>query len=227
MPRARDIGTFGDDAPPAGASPWVVEPVVAPIAVDEYDPVWPAHYEALAARIAEALGARALALQHVGSTSVQGLAAKPVIDMDLIVAEPAAEDAWLPALEAAGFILTVREPWWYEHRCLRFEPDGRAQADERLPGAAPGTEVPAGSAGAGTMRANLHVFGPDSPEPWRHRIFRDHLRRNRADRDLYAAAKLAAARSSNAAGEVVMEYNARKESVLREIYARAFAAAGL
>ncbi|MCQ9389795.1 GrpB family protein [Brevibacterium sp. 50QC2O2] len=216
MPRARDIVTFGDDAPPAGASPWVVEPVVAPIAVDEYDPVWPAHYEALAARIAGVLGARVLALQHVGSTSVPGLAAKPVIDMDLIVADPAAEDAWLPGLEAAGFILTVREPWWYEHRCLRFEP-----------GAAESCASEPGGSDAKAIRANLHVFGPDSPEPWRHRIFRDHLRREPADRDLYATAKRAAARTSNAAGEVVMEYNARKQAVLREIYARAFAAAGL
>jgi GrpB-like predicted nucleotidyltransferase (UPF0157 family) len=216
VPRARDIVTFVDDAPPAGSSPWVVEPLVAPIAVDEYDPAWPAHYDALATRIAAALGARVLALQHVGSTSVPGLAAKPVIDMDLMVADPAAEDAWLPGLEAAGFILTVREPWWYEHRCLRFEPGALD------PGASkPGTKAP------GALPANLHVFGPDSPEPWKHRIFRDHLRRDLADRDLYAAAKLAAARTSTAAGEIVMEYNARKQAVLREIYARAFAAAGL
>ena len=60
----------------------------------------------------------ALAVEHVGSTSVPGLAAKPVIDVDLVVADSADEDAWLPPLEAAGFRLVIREPWWHEHRAL-------------------------------------------------------------------------------------------------------------
>jgi len=73
----------------------------------------------------------------------------------------------------------------------------------------------------------LHVFGFDSPEPVRHRIFRDWLRGNPADRDRYAAIKRQAAAAANARGEHVMEYNARKEQVIRDIYHRAFAAAGL
>lgn len=71
------------------------------------------------------------------------------------------------------------------------------------------------------------MFGPDSAEPWKHRIFRDHLRRVREDRDLYATAKRAASERSNAESETMMDYNRRKHDVIRDIYARAFAAAGV
>ncbi|WP_125773288.1 GrpB family protein [Antribacter gilvus] len=200
MPTPAEITAFDPFEPPEGANPWVVRPSPAEtIDVVEPDPAWSAAYERLAATIRTALGDAVLDLDHVGSTSVPGLPAKPLIDVDLIVADSADEPAWLPALEAAGFVLTVREPWWYEHRCLKFpEP-----------------------------RCNLHVFGPGAAEPVRHRMFRDWLRANPQDRDLYRDAKLAAAAASNAAGEHVMEYNARKEQVIREIYGRAFAAAGL
>ena len=166
----------------------------------EPDPAWPQCYDELAARIREALGWRALQLDHVGSTSVPGLPAKPIIDIDLLVADPGREQDYVPALAAAGYTLVIREPWWYGHRALR--------ADE-------------------PPHSNLHVFGFDSPEPVRHRIFRDWLRGNPDDRDRYAAIKRQAASEANARGEHVMEYNARKEQVIREIYQRAFAAAGL
>ena len=104
----------------------------------------------------------------------------------------------VPPLETTGLRLVIREPWWYGHRLLR-------------------TEEPA---------CNLHVFGPDSPELVRHRIFRDWLRGNPADRDRYAAVKREAASAANARGEHVMQYNARKERVIREIYHRAFVADG-
>ena len=71
------------------------------------------------------------------------------------------------------------------------------------------------------------MFGFDSPEPVKHRIFRDWLRGNPAERDRYAEAKRQAASAANAAGEHVMQYNARKQQVIREIYHRAFLAAGL
>jgi GrpB-like predicted nucleotidyltransferase (UPF0157 family) len=74
---------------------------------------------------------------------------------------------------------------------------------------------------------NLHVFGFDSPEPYKHRIFRDWLRGNPSERDRYATAKRQAASAANASGEHVMQYNARKQQVIREIYHRAFVAAGL
>jgi GrpB-like predicted nucleotidyltransferase (UPF0157 family) len=163
------------------------------------DPAWPRQYAVLAARIREALGWRVLQLDHVGSTAVPGLAAKPIIDIDLTVADPGREQDYVPALEAAGFQLTVREPWWHGHRMLR--------ADD--------------------PPCNLHVFGFDSPEPVKHRIFRDWLRGNPGERDRYAAAKREAASRANASGEHVMQYNARKQQVIREIYHRAFIAAGL
>jgi GrpB-like predicted nucleotidyltransferase (UPF0157 family) len=169
------------------------------IEVTEPDPAWPQQYDDLAARIRKALGWRALQLEHVGSTAVPGLAAKPVIDIDLTVADPDREQDYVPALEAIGFWLVIREPWWYGHRALR--------ADD--------------------PRCNLHVFGLDSPELVRHRIFRDWLRGNPGDRGRYAAAKHQAAAEANAGGEHVMQYNARKQQVIREIYHRAFVAVGL
>lgn len=200
MATAAEITTFLEVPPPPGVSPWVRGvPNDGVIHVVPADPQWPAVYEELADVVRAALGPRALDVEHVGSTSVPGLPAKPVIDIDLTVADPADEAAWLPQLEAAGFVLTVREPWWYEHRCLRFT----------------------------SPRCNLHVFGPGCAETARHRIFRDWLRQHPEDRDLYRDAKLAAARESNAQGEHVVEYNARKQQVIREIYARAFTAAGL
>jgi GrpB-like predicted nucleotidyltransferase (UPF0157 family)/ketosteroid isomerase-like protein len=133
----------------------------APITVAEPDPRWPALYEREAARIRAALGARALQVEHVGSTSVPGLAAKPIIDVALAVADPADEPAYVPDLEAAGYVLRVREPDWHEHRLLR--------------GAEPAV--------------NLHVFALGSPEIDRMTGFRDRLRADPGDRERYAAAK--------------------------------------
>jgi GrpB-like predicted nucleotidyltransferase (UPF0157 family) len=200
MPTAEEITRHHDDPTPEGLSPWVggYRPR-GDVRVADPDPAWAESFSVLAARVRGALGERALTVDHVGSTSVAGLPAKPIIDIDVIVADPADEAAYVPALEGAGFQLVVREPWWQEHRCL-------VHSDPRC---------------------NLHVFGPDAAEPVRHRIFRDWLRSHPEDLALYRDAKLAAAAAANAAGEHVMQYNARKESVIREIYDRAFRAAGL
>jgi GrpB-like predicted nucleotidyltransferase (UPF0157 family) len=135
--------------------------LTAPIQVVDYDERWPALFEREAERVRGVLGDRALAVEHVGSTSVPGLPAKPVIDIDLTVADPADEPAWLPDLEAAGYTLVIREPDWYEHRCLK----------------GPDTNV------------NLHVFPPGADELERHRRFRDRLRSHPEDRELYARTK--------------------------------------
>lgn len=194
MPTPEEITTFLDDVP--GENPWVrgAPPADAVLIVDA-DPAWPSLFEHLAADLAAALGPTALTLEHVGSTSVPDLAAKPVVDIDLTVADPADEDAYLPIVEGLGYWLVVREPGWYEHRCLRLE----------------------------QPRAHLHVWGPDGPEPVRHRLFRDWLRTHPDDRRTYEAAKRAAVPG----GGDVMAYNHRKQPVIREIYARIFAAAGL
>jgi GrpB-like predicted nucleotidyltransferase (UPF0157 family) len=202
MPTRAEVVSFDDSPPPPGASAWVAG--AAPgtgIEVSDPDLQWPGQYEELAGRIRAALGWRALQIEHVGSTSVPGLPAKPIIDIDLTVADPGREQHYVPALEAVGFQLVIREPWWYGHRAMRLR--------------------------AESPHCNLHVFGPDSPELVKHRIFRDWLRGNPGDRELYAAAKRQAAGEANAAGEHVMQYNARKEQIVREIYHRAFVATGL
>lgn len=199
MPTPQQIVDFTEPPAPEGRSPFVRPQRVAPVEVVAYDERWPAIAAELDTRIREALGTRVLQLEHVGSTSVPGLPAKPVIDLDLTVADPEREEAWLPQLEAAGFELTVREPWWHGHRCLALD----------------------------SPRANLHVFGPTGPEQYKHRIFRDWLRTDAADRSRYAEVKSSAALAATEAGETIMQYNARKAAVIQEIYGRAFRAAGL
>jgi GrpB-like predicted nucleotidyltransferase (UPF0157 family) len=163
MPTPEQI-TRHDDADP-DEDPWVNgPPPPATMAIVAYDPDWPRRYQGLAAGIRAALGDVALHLEHIGSTSVEGLAAKDVIDIDLTVADPRDEARYVPALERLGYVLTIREPSWHEHRCLRrTEP-----------------------------RVNLHVFGPDCPEAIRHRMFRDWLRTHPEDRARYEDAKRAA-----------------------------------
>jgi GrpB-like predicted nucleotidyltransferase (UPF0157 family) len=200
MLNVREIVTFDDAPPPPGESPWVAgQGPMTELRLVTADPSWPERYTTLAAAITNALGDCALAVEHVGSTAVPGLLAKPVIDIDLTVADSRNEQIYLPALERSGFVLVIREPWWYEHRCLR-------------------REDPA---------CLLHVFSPDCAETERHRIFRDWLRSHPEDRALYAAAKTTAAADTRATGGHTMDYNARKELVVREIYGRAFHALGL
>jgi GrpB-like predicted nucleotidyltransferase (UPF0157 family) len=175
------------------------QPVATPISVVESDPTWPHQFDVLATRIRDALGARVLALEHVGSTSVPGLPAKPVIDIDLTVVDSSDEVAYVPALERAGFVLRIREPRWHQHRCLMST----------------------------DPKSNVHVWGPGCPEAIRHAMFRDWLRTHPDDRARYADAKRSAADVSTAAGEAVMDYNLRKQPVIREILDEMFRAHGM
>jgi GrpB-like predicted nucleotidyltransferase (UPF0157 family) len=93
-----------------------VIPHNGPITLAEYNPQWPALFAHEAARIRAVLGDAAVRVEHVGSTSVPGLAAKPIIDILLAVPDSADEQAYAPALEAAGYVLRIREPDWFEHR---------------------------------------------------------------------------------------------------------------
>lgn len=88
----------------------------ATISIADYDRRWPARFRELAQRIRQALGERAVGIEHIGSTSVPGLAAKPIIDMLLTVEDVDDEAAYLPPLESIGLRLRVREP---RHRMLR------------------------------------------------------------------------------------------------------------
>lgn len=196
----RQIITFDDAPPPPGQNPWVGDhrPAESPEIVAP-DPQWPAQFETLRARILGALGDAALRVEHVGSTAVPELPAKPVIDVDLIVADSGDEAAYVPQLERAGFTLAVREPWWYGHRLLRHP----------------------------APVCNLHVFSTGCPEHERHLIFRDWLRSHPEDRRRYADIKQVAAAEAARGGEDVEQYNARKSARLREICQDAFQALGL
>ena len=138
-----------------------VEAHGGPIRLCPYDPRWPEQFRREAEKIRAALGDRALAVEHVGSTSVPGLCAKPILDILLLTADAGREPDYVPALTAAGYALRIREPDWFQHRMLR------------------GTD-PA---------VNLHVFSAGCPEAARMLAFRDWLRTCRADRDRYADEK--------------------------------------
>lgn len=209
---------------PPGESPWVVQPVPTTVTLAQSHPAWPAYAQGIAQMVRDALGFRALRVEHVGSTSVPELPAKPVIDCDLTVARPGRESVWLAPLEAAGFELRVREPWWHEHRCLVHSGSAQLWA-EALGHTANDAEHADPVNHTAPPTVNLHVFGPDSPELVRHALFRDWLRANAPDRALYAAAKRAA-RGGASDLQTMMEYNGKKDPVIRQIYQRAFAAGG-
>jgi GrpB-like predicted nucleotidyltransferase (UPF0157 family) len=91
-----------------------LEPVTVKIV--DYDPSWPRRFEELAARVRAALGATSLAVEHIGSTAVPGLGAKPIIDILVVVDDVNDEARFVTPLQDAGFVLRVREPG---HRVMR------------------------------------------------------------------------------------------------------------
>ena len=131
------------------------------VKLSEYDPAWPGLFESEARRIRHAVGAVVAKLEHVGSTSVPGLAAKPLIDILLVVLDSSDESTYVPALESAGYSLHIREPHWFEHRMF-------TRSD---------------------MALNLHVFSIGCAEIDRMLAFRDHLRAHAGDRALYERTK--------------------------------------
>jgi GrpB-like predicted nucleotidyltransferase (UPF0157 family) len=140
----------------------------APIVLVEYDPRWPAIFDREADRIRARLASLAIRVEHVGSTSVPGLAAKPIIDIVLAVPDSADEAAYVPALEAAGYVLRGRQPDWFEHRMFK----------------GPEADI------------NLHVFSAGEAEIERMVLFRDWLRSHDDDRDAYLRVKRALAQRS-------------------------------
>jgi GrpB-like predicted nucleotidyltransferase (UPF0157 family) len=131
------------------------------IGIVEYDATWPILFEREAVRIRSALGKQALQVEHVGSTSVPGLAAKPKIDILLVLLDTADEPACVPLLEAAGYVLRIREPDWHEHRMFK----------------GPDTDI------------NLHCFSEGCPEIRRMLTFRNWLRSDEGDRAMYERTK--------------------------------------
>lgn len=137
------------------------KPHNVPITLLEYDPRWPELFDREANRIRSVLGNKALQVEHVGSTSVPELCAKPIIDILLVVTDSAAETSYVSDLEEAGYTLRIREPDWFEHRMFK----------------SPDTDI------------NLHVFSKGASEVDRMLRFRDWLRTNNSDRDNYARVK--------------------------------------
>ena len=127
----------------------------------EYDIAWPARFEDEAGRVRAIMGERVRLLEHAGSTSVPGLCAKPIVDMVLALPDSSDEPSYVPDLEAAGYVLRIREPGWFEHRVFK----------------GPGSDV------------NLHVFTRTCSEIARMLHFRDWLRSHPDDRERYAATK--------------------------------------
>jgi GrpB-like predicted nucleotidyltransferase (UPF0157 family) len=159
------------------------------IVIADYDPQWPAMFQQHAAIISAALGTKALGIEHVGSTAVPQLAAKPIIDIDVLVADSSDEAAYLPALLASGYVLRVREPDWHEHRMVRTP----------------------------QLDVHIHIFSTGCVEVARHVAFRDHLRSHAEDRLRYEALKRKLAQEewadmnayARAKGELVEEIIAR------------------
>lgn len=170
------------------------QPLTAPIEVADYDPTWPDSYGREAARIRAILHYRVVRIEHVGSTSVCGLPAKPIIDIALEVPDSSDEAAYVPDMEAAGYVLQARNTDWFEHRLFKG-PD---------------------------VNINLHTFSAGCTEVARMLTFRDWLRINAADRELYTRAKRELATRD---WKYMQQYADAKTSVVKEIMARAEAAA--
>ena len=141
------------------------KPLNSHINLAPYDPNWPSMFSRIAAKVRAALSERALLLEHVGSTAIRGLSAKPIIDMVLAVEDPTDEAFYAPPLEARGFVLRIREPDWFQHRLLKSH----------------------------DIESNLHVFSAGCAEIERMLAFRDWLRAHDDDRRLYERTKVALA----------------------------------
>ena len=139
------------------------EPAVlaGPVLLADYDPGWTTAFDREATRIRGALGNQVRLLEHVGSTSVPGLAAKPIIDIVLAVPDSTDEAAYVPPMEASGYTLRIREPEWFEHRLFR----------------------------GSDLASNVHVFTVGTAEIERMLAFRDWLRSHDEDRSLYERTK--------------------------------------
>ncbi|MBM0237638.1 GrpB family protein [Micromonospora sp. ATA32] len=162
------------------------------IVIEDYDPAWVDRFAAASSSLNEVLGGLIISVEHVGSTSVPGLAAKPIIDIDLLIEDTTEESRYIPALERLGYRLVLREPWWHGHRML----------------VSPAEDV------------NLHVWPQDAPEPVRHRLFRNWLRSHPEDRELYATTKRRLARdTAHQPGDYSLAKNAVIDDIYARIFA--------
>lgn len=131
------------------------------ITLCEYDPNWENLFSKEAEKIKTALGEDALQIEHVGSTAIPDLCAKPIIDILLVVKNSDEEHTYIKQLEEIGYTLRIREPDWFKHRMLKgINPE-----------------------------VNLHVFSQNCEEAARMILFRDYLKSHPKDRILYEQTK--------------------------------------
>ena len=138
-----------------------LQPSHQPIRLCEYDSSWPTTYKKEEARIKIQLNHEICLIEHVGSTSIPGLCAKPILDILLLVKDSSKEAQYVDALASIGYELIMREEEWYAHRLLR-------------------KSEPA---------VNLHVFSDGCEEAKRMLAFRDWLRVHEGDLRLYGDTK--------------------------------------
>lgn len=164
-PERRESGIAGESATTdeylAAVTIGTRKPLNSSIHLAPHDPLWGSKYLVLANRVRDALAEKALLLEHVGSTSVPGLSAKPVIDIVLAVSDSSDEPSYVPALENQEFVLRVREPDWFKHRLFGYP----------------------------HIDSNLHVFTFGCEEIDRMLVFRDWLRTHEDELRRYENAK--------------------------------------
>lgn len=133
-----------------------------PVVVVEYDPEWPLVFKRLRSRLAESLGALPVSIEHVGSTSIPGAAAKPIIDVDVVI----------PSVDDLGRTIELLAKAGYRHA-----------GDLGIPGRE-AFESP-----AGLPAHHLYVVARGSSELSRHVLFRDYLRAHPEAVERYSALK--------------------------------------
>lgn len=134
----------------------------APIVIADYDPDWPVQFESVKCRISAALGELAVAIEHVGSTSVPGLAAKPIIDLDIAVPEESDVPEGIRLLATIGYV---------------------HQGDLGIKGREAFDTPP------GSYPHHPYLVTANGREFRRHIAFRDRLRRDKSTRREYEALK--------------------------------------
>ncbi|MFE6690198.1 GrpB family protein [Streptomyces sp. NPDC057743] len=171
-----------------------------PVQIVEYDPQWPVVFGRLAVVIRDGLGPLVLRIEHVGSTAVPGLPAKPVVDMDAVIPAGADPAEAIAALRSLG----------YAH-----------EGDLGIPGRE------AFAAPEGTPAHHLYVCAADSTELARHLAFRDFLRAHPESSRRYGALKRElASRHRDDRSAYTVGKSAFIEDALAQVRAEARRAAG-
>ena len=165
------------------------------IVVVDYDPAWPARFAAARDAVARALGDLVVAIEHIGSTSVPGLAAKPIIDLMVGLRDLAdARTRAVAPMQALGYLyLPEYESWLTDELFFRKGPPG------------PWTH-------------HAHLMEPANPRWTKHLVFRDHLRAHPAEAAAYAAEKRRLAAQH---GDDIAAYRVGKSAFVAAAHARA------